>query len=127
MTMKKVRLSLTILFAGLLSGVFVPRILFAQAVPSQAAQVDDEHLRNFAKVYVQVEKIRQEYEPRAKGAANPDEGKQIQEEAKTKFRDALTKEGMTEENYSQIVQVARADEGVRKKVLQMIAEERAKS
>lgn len=126
--MKKVRRSHAILFAGLLSGVSVPRAIFAQAVPNQAAaQVDDEHLRNFARVYVQVEKIRQEYEPRAKGAANPDEGKQIQEEAKTKFRDALSKEGMTEENYSQIFDVARADEGVRKKLLQMIAEERAKS
>jgi hypothetical protein len=34
---------------------------------------------------------------------------------------------MSEENYSQIFQVARADQEVRKKVLQMIAEERAKS
>lgn len=126
--MKKIRLSLAILFAVLLSGVSVPHAIFAQAVPNQgAAQLDDEHLRNFARVYVQVEKIRQEYEPRAKGAASSDEGKQIQEEAKTKFRDALSKEGMTEENYSQIFDVARADEGVRKKLLQMIVEERAKS
>ena len=125
--MKKTRLLLAVLCTGLLLGFSVQHVSFAQAVPNPAAQVDDQNLRNFAKVYVQVEKIRQEYEPRAKGAANPDEGKQIQEEAKTKFRDALTKEGMTEENYSQIVQVARADEGVRKKVLQMIAEERAKS
>ena len=125
--MKRIQLLvLAVVFvAGTVS--IVPRALFAQTGPTQAANTDDQHLRNFAKVYVQVEKIRQEYEPRAKGAANPDEGKQIQEEAKTKFRDALTKEGMTEENYSQIVQVARADEGVRKKVLQMIAEERAKS
>jgi len=127
MTMKKVRLSLAILFAGLLLGFSVPRAIFAQAVANPAAQIDDEHLRNFAKVYVQVEKIRQEYEPRAKEAANPDEGKQIQQEAQTKFRDALTKEGMTAENYSQIFEVARADQEVRKKVLQMIAEERAKS
>jgi len=125
--MKKVRLTLAVLFTGLLFGVAVPRILFAQVAPNQAAQVDDQQLRNFAKVYVQVEKIRQEYEPRAKEAANPDEGKQIQQEAQTKLRDALTKEGMTEENYSQIFAVARADQEVRKKVLQMIVEERAKS
>jgi len=125
--MNKISLSLAILFTGLLSGFSVPRAIFAQVVPGQAAQVDDQQLRNFAKVYVQVEKIRQEYEPRAKQAANPDEGKQIQQEAQSKFRDALTKEGLSEENYSQIFEVARADQGVRKKVLQMIAEERAKS
>lgn len=124
--MKKVGLTLVGLFTALLS-VGAPVAVFAQVAPNQAAQLDDQNLRNFAKVYVQVEKIRQEYEPRAKGAANPDEGKQIQQEAQGKFREALTKEGMTEENYSQIFQVARADEGVRKKVLQMIAEERAKS
>jgi len=125
--MKEIGLSLAILFTGLLSGFSVPRAAFAQLVPNQAAQLDDQQLRNFAKVYVQVEKIRQEYEPRAKQAANADEGKQIQQEAQSKFRDALTKEGLSEENYSQIFEVARADQGVRKKVLQMIAEERAKS
>jgi len=125
--MKEIGLSLAILFTGLLPGFSVPCAAFAQLVPNQAAQLDDQQLRNFAKVYVQVEKIRQEYEPRAKQAANADEGKQIQQEAQSKFRDALTKEGLSEENYSQIFEVARADQGVRKKVLQMIAEERAKS
>lgn len=125
--MKKIKLTVAVIFASLLLGVGAPRAIFAQVVPNQAAQIDDQQLRNFAKVYVQLEKIRQEYEPRAKEAANPEEGKQIQQEAQSKFRDALSKEGLTEENYSQIFEVARADQDVRKKVLQMIAEERAKS
>jgi hypothetical protein len=52
--MKKIRLSLAVLFTGLLLGFSVPRALFAQAVPNQGAQLDDQQLRNFAKVYVQL-------------------------------------------------------------------------
>jgi len=125
--MKKINLTLAVVLASLLLGVAAPRAIFAQVVPNQAANIDDQQLRNFAKVYVQVEKIRQEYEPRAKEATNAEEGKQIQQEAQSKLHDALTREGLTEENYSQIFEVARADQDVRKKVLQMIAEERAKS
>ncbi len=126
--MKRINAMPAIALAVLLSAAAAPRSALAQAAPNPAApQLDERQLRNFARVYVQVEKIRQEYEPRARGAAHPDEGKQIQQEAQTKFRDALTREGMTEENYSQIFAVARADQEIRKKVLQMIAEERAKS
>ena len=84
-------------------------------------------LRAFAKVYVEVEKIRQAYEPRLKGAKNPEEGKQIQNEAASKMQGALTKEGLTEESYTQIFEIARADEGLRKKLVELINEERQKS
>jgi hypothetical protein len=113
--------------AGFLTVVALPNQLFSQIVPNQQSDIDEQQLRNFAKVYVQVEKIRATYEPRAKEAPGPEEGKQIQQEAQSKFQEALTKEGLSEENYVQIFEVARADEGVRKKVLQMIVEERAKS
>ncbi len=125
--MKRARL---LILAAVSIAVFlsitVPTPLLAQATPNQPSSVDDQQLRNFAKVYVQVEKIRETYEPRAK-AASPDEGKQIQQEAQSKFKEALTKEGLSEESFTQIFDLARADEGVRKKVLGMIAEERGKS
>ena len=101
--------------------------LFAQILPKQQADVDDQQLRSFARVYMQVEKIRQTYEPRAKESPGPEESKQIQQEAQAKFQEALTKEGLNEESYMQILEIARADEGVRKKVVQMIVEEKAKS
>lgn len=116
----------TISIAGLLS-VGAPKLIFAQVAPKQQSELDEQQLRSFAKVYVQVEKIRQEYEPRAKEATGPEEGKQIQQEAQSKFQQVLTKEGLTEENYTKIFEVARADQDVRKKILQMIGEERAKS
>lgn len=97
------------------------------ANPNQPAKVDDQQLRSFAKVYVQVEKIRETYAPRAKEAPGPEQGKQIQQEAESKFQEALTKEGLNEESYKQIFEVARVDQDVRKKVLQMIVEEKGKS
>src|SRR6266480_996106 len=115
-----------IFIAGVLIVPFSKQV-FSQNVPEQQTNVNDEQLKSFAKVYVQVEKIRQTYEPRVKQAPGPDEGKQIQQEAQSKFQDVLTKEGLSEENYTQIIEMARADDSLRKKVLQMIVEERNKS
>ena len=116
----------TLFLIGLLASA-VPQQSLGQIMPKPQAQPDEQQLRSFAKVYVQVEKIRQTYEPRAKDAAGAEEGKQIQQEAQIKFQEALTKEGLSEQNYLQIFQVAKADQDVRKKVLAMIDEERGKS
>ena len=99
----------------------------AQESPKQQMNVNETQLRAFAKVYVEIDKIRQSYEPRLKEAKNPEEGKQIQNEATSKMQGALTKEGLTEESYSQIFKLARADEGLRKKLVDLINEERQKS
>jgi hypothetical protein len=89
--------------------------------------VSESQLRSFAKVYVEVEKIRQVYEPRLKEAKNPEESKQIENEAVSKMQGALTKEGLTQESYGQIFEIARADEDLRQKILNFIDEERRKS
>jgi hypothetical protein len=99
----------------------------AQQLPKQQLNVGETQLRAFAKVYVEVEKIRQTYEPRLKGAKNTEEGKQIETEAVSKMQEALTKEGLTAESYNQIFQIARADEGLSKKLIEFINEERQKS
>jgi len=99
----------------------------AQESPKQQLNVSETQLKAFAKVYVEVERIRQAYEPRLKEAKNPEEGKQIQNEAASKMQGALKKEGLTEESYTEIFEVARADEGLRKKLVELINEERQKS
>jgi flagellar motor protein MotB len=125
--MKRVSLkTLATIFVSAFLMVVVAKPLVAQVAP-KPQELDEKQLRSFAKVYVQVEKIRQEYEPRAKEASGPEEGKQIQQEAQSKFQQVLTKEGLSEENYTKIFEVARTDQDVRKKILQMIGEEKAKS
>jgi flagellar motor protein MotB len=125
--MKRVSLkTLATIFVSAFLMVVVAKPLVAQVAP-KPQDLDEKQLRSFAKVYVQVEKIRQEYEPRAKEASGPEEGKQIQQEAQSKFQQVLTKEGLSEESYTKIFEVARADQDVRKKILQLIGEEKAKS
>ena len=92
--------------------------------PKQQINVSETQLRAFAKVYAEVEKIRQTYEPQLKEAKNPEEGKQIQSAALSKMRAALTKEGLTEESYTQIFEIARGDQNLRKKLIEFINEER---
>ena len=99
----------------------------AQESPKQQLSVSETQLRAFAKVYVEVEKIRQAYEPRLKEAKNAQEGKQIETEAVLKMQGALTEQGLTQESYTQIFEIARADEGLRKKLVELINEERQKS
>ena len=115
-----------IFVAGVLALPFA-KIVRAQEPPAQQLNVSEPQLRSFARVYVAVEKIRQEYEPRLKEAKNPEEGQEIKSEAASKIQGALTQEGLTEEAYSQIFEVARADAGLRQKLIDFINEERAKS
>ena len=99
----------------------------AQNSPKQQLNVSETQLRAFAKVYVEVEKIRQTYEPRLKEAKNAQEGKQIETEAVLKMQGALTEQGLTPQSYTQIFEIALADEGLRKRLVEIINEERQKS
>ena len=106
--------------------IAVPESGHAQEPSSQPARVEDGQLRSFAKVYVQVEKIRQTYGPQLKETQDPEKGMEIQKEAKSKIDNALAKEGMTVESYSQTIQKVNGDDELRKKALEMIDQERIK-
>jgi Domain of unknown function (DUF4168) len=93
----------------------------------QAGTVDDGKLRSFAKVYVQVEKIRQTYAPRLKETQDAQKNMEIQKEAKSKIDDALAQAGMTVESYSQVIQTMNGNDELRKKAIEFIDQERTKS
>ena len=99
----------------------------AQQPPGQQPDLNETQLRSFAKVYVQVEKILKIYEPQLKEAKTPEEGKQIQNEEMSKVNQALTQEGMDAQSYHRIIEIANGDDGLRKKLLGFINEERQKS
>ena len=99
----------------------------AQQTPGQQPDLNETQLRSFAKVYVQVEKILKTYQPQMKEAKTPEEGKQIQNEEMSKINQVLTQEGMDVQSYQRVVQIVNADEGLRKKVVGFINEERQKS
>jgi hypothetical protein len=112
-----------ILVAGFLALPIAKQVWAQESVKPQLS-VSESQLRSFAKVYVEIEKIRQAYEPRLKEAKNPEEGKEIENEAVSRMHGALTKEGLTQESYGQIFEIARADEGLRKIIIDFINEER---
>jgi hypothetical protein len=122
--------TLKMVAASFLAGFFVlsfSKQVPAQEVPKQQLNVSEPQLRAFAKVYVEVEKIREQLEPRLKETKDPVQSKEIQNDAVSKVQEALTKEGLTEETYGQIFEIARADEGLRKRLIEMIKEEKQKS
>jgi hypothetical protein len=92
----------------------------------QAGTVDNGQLRSFAKVYIQVEQIRQTYAPRLKETQDPQKNMEIQKEAKSKIDDALAQEGMTVESYSHVVQTINGNDELRKKAIEFIDKERTK-
>jgi ribosomal protein S19E (S16A) len=105
----------------------MPEPIHAQETPNrQRTRVDDGQLRSFAKVYVQVEKIRQTYGPQLKETQDPQKNMEIQKEAKSKVDAALAQEGMTVEFYSEVVQTINGNDELRKKAIEFIDQERTK-
>jgi hypothetical protein len=98
-----------------------------QQPSGQESDLNDTQLRSFAKIYVQVEKILKTYDSQLKQAKTPEESKQIQNEEMSKVNQVLAQEGMDQQSYSRIVQIANADDGLRKKLVGFINEERQKS
>ena len=119
-------LTLTILIGGLGAGLVAKPIL-AQEVPNQQSKIDPTQLKSFARVYVEFEKIRDTYEPRLSKAQGEQEAQVIQKEAGAKVDEALAKEGLNRETYSQILNTLNADSELRAKAMQLIDEERKKS
>ena len=119
-------IALIILIGGL-SVSPVARTILAQELPNQQSKIDPTQLKSFARVYVEFEKIRDAYEPRLSKAQGDQEAQVIQKEAGAKVDEALAKEGLSRETYSQIINTLNADNELRAKAMQLIDEERKKS
>ncbi len=117
---------LIILIGGLSVSPFV-KTIFAQEPPKQQSKIDPTQLKSFARVYVEFEKIRDTYEPRLNKAQGDQETEAIQKEAGAKIDEALAKEGLSRETYSQIINTLNTDSELRAKAMQLIDEERKRS
>ena len=119
-------ITLIILIAGLSVGPVV-NLIFAQEIPNQQSKINPTQHKSCARVYVEFEKIRDTYEPRLSKAQGDQEAQVIQKEAGAKVDEALAKEGLSRETYSQIINTLNADNELRAKAMQLIDEERKKS
>ena len=115
---------------GMLIGVLFLSIgpaVQGQGVSSQRGDVTDKELAAFVKVYVQVQKIRSQYEPVLINTQDPKERQKIQQEGDSKVRAALEKQGFAVEKYNKIFAAVNGDGELRKKTLQLIEQERQKA
>jgi hypothetical protein len=119
-------MALIILTGGLSMSPFL-KTTSAQEPPKQQSKVDTTQLKSFARVYVEFEKIRDIYEPRLNKAQGDQEAQVIQQEAGAKIDEALAKEGLSRETYSQIINTLNTDSELRAQAMQLIDEERKKS
>ncbi len=118
--------ALIILILGLAVSLFLKPV-FAQEPPKQQSKIEPTQLKSFARVYVEFEKIRDTYEPRLSNARGDQEAEAIQKEAGVKIDEALAKQGLSRETYSQIINTLNTDSELRAKAMQLIDEERKKS
>jgi len=101
--------------------------VFAQQTPSENIEVDAFKLQSFARVYVEFEKIRDIYLPRLKNAQTVQETNDIEKEARARIEEALRREDLTPESYSQIINTLNTDVELRTKAMQLVDEQRKKS
>ena len=79
------------------------------------------------KAYVEYQKIRSNYGPALEKANTAERKKQLEQEANAKVKQSLDANGLTAERYNRIFSTVNANEALRKKVLQLVEEERKNS
>ena len=88
-----------------------------------AADVSDEKLQSFAVAFAEVEKIKQEYSQRLQAAGSETEQQQIQTEAGQKMLQAVeSTEGMSVDEYNQIIESAQADPSLAERLTKIIGQ-----
>lgn len=105
-----------VVLAALSAGVAFASVASAQDTPLpaepaiEAPAVSDEKLDSFALAFLEVERIKQEYAQQLQQAQSQTEQQQIQNDAGAKMLQAVeATEGITVEEYNQIIQSAQAD------------------
>ena len=115
---------------AMLTGVlflWITSLAYPQGFSNPQRDLSDNELGAFAKAYVQVHKIRSKYGPSLTRAKDAKESKQIHREANAKIKDALAKQGLAVQSYTRIYSAVNDDEGLRRRTLALIEQERKRS
>jgi hypothetical protein len=118
-----------------LSSLLFPPALYAQGSrqPPTTGQptlrpqktVSDKELQSFAKAYVAVQEIRASHETALGTVQDPAQTQKIQQDANIKMVKAVDQQGLTLEQYTEILTAVNGDEQLAKKAQELIAKERA--
>jgi hypothetical protein len=105
-------------------GPVAPALAQETAPPAQAeAVLPDALLTSFVTAVLEINDIAESYQPRIEAAEDPSTRAMLEEEAQLAMVDAIEQnEGITVEEYLQISQAARTDQGVNAQVMQRLQE-----
>ena len=81
----------------------------AQGAVPPSASFSEEQLDAFAAAAREVTELQQEYGPRLETAGSPEEAAELREEATNEMMNALEEQGLSQEEYSSILQAAQTD------------------
>ena len=90
----------------------------AQSIPSP--NIPDQKLDKAAAALRQISSIKQSYQQQLNEAATPTAKANLAKEADDQITKAITKEGLSRQEYEAIIEVAQKDADVRQKLLQRI-------
>jgi hypothetical protein len=105
-------------------GSVAPALAQETVPPAEAeAVLPDALLTSFVTAVLEINTIAETYRPRIEAAEDPSTRAMLEEEAQTAMVDAIEQnEGITVEEYLQISQAARTDQGVNAQVMQRLQE-----
>ncbi|HVO94501.1 MAG TPA: DUF4168 domain-containing protein [Terriglobales bacterium] len=84
-------------------------------------------MNSFVKAYVDYQRIRANYGPALDRTKDPQQRKRIEEEANRKVKQSLDANGLTADRYNKIFAAVNSNDGLRKKVLKKVQEQRQNS
>jgi hypothetical protein len=101
-----------------------PPATYAQGSSSaDPSEVSEKDLDSFAKSYVELAELRRSYAKRLEGAKGT-EASELQSEAFAKTTEILDREGLSADEYNQILVAVNSNERLRKAALERIEEKR---
>jgi len=98
----------------------------AEQRPSERTDFVSERLQAFARTYVAIRRLIDEYEPPLREVQKPEQAQKIQREAASKLEQTLDVHGFTPDSFQRTFALVNADDELRNKALELIAKEREK-
>jgi hypothetical protein len=94
--------------------------------PGEKTDFVSERLQAFARTYVAIRKLIEEYEPPLQERRKSDQVRKLEREAAAKVEQALDQYGFTPDSFQKTFALVNADDELRSKALELIAAEREK-
>jgi hypothetical protein len=119
-----IRLTSAVTALAFALGPVAPALAQETAPPAEAeAVLPDALLTSFVTAVLEINTIAETYRPRIEGTEDPSARARLEEEAQSAMVDAIEQnEGITVEEYLQISQAARTDQGINAQVMQRLQE-----